>query len=236
MCRAIGQSVSPIFDRRTVAAPLVAAWDSIRTGLRRDLRRAHLRRLAEARGAWRVRRRIGRRSTSSCRASSWPIGCARISATGLAWRGRRRCRSVREVRIVAAADAPRPAPLLILEEIPAAPAPRSRARSVGAAISIRATGSRRSSSARPMKSPRPPPRRWQRADSVSFNPLVHPWRHRARQDPSAARHRPGVPRTPTRRRESCRCRPKSSWSSSSARCARMTRSASRAGCARPTCC
>jgi chromosomal replication initiator protein len=72
---------------------------------------------------------------------------------------------VRDVRVIAAADAPRPAPLLILEETPA-PAERDPTRP----ISTRATASRPSSSARPTKSRRPPRGPWRPLD-VGFNPL-----------------------------------------------------------------
>ncbi|QIL02163.1 chromosomal replication initiator protein DnaA [Sphingomonas sinipercae] len=102
-----------------LAAPLEAAWESIRSGLRRDLgartfdgwlKPAQLGTLDPDSGAldllmpsqfmadW-VRSHFGERLTLAWRATL-PI--------------------VREVRVMAAADAPKPAPLLILEEIPAA--------------------------------------------------------------------------------------------------------------------
>ena len=101
--------------------PLSAAWDSIRTGLRRDcgartfdgwLKPAELGTFDPDSGEldlilpskfmadW-VRSHFGERLTLAWR-SALPL--------------------VREVRITAAVDAPRPSPLLILEEIPAAPA------------------------------------------------------------------------------------------------------------------
>src|SRR4051812_24404393 len=100
-----------------VAAPLEAAWDSIRTGLRRDLgartfdgwlKPAELGAFEPDSGAldlvmpsqfmadW-VRSHFGERLT-------------------LAWKTV--LPVVRDVRVIAAADAPRPAPLLILEETP----------------------------------------------------------------------------------------------------------------------
>ena len=75
---------------------------------------------------------------------------------------------VREVRVVAAADAPRPSPLLILEDVPAAGARRAIPRRP---ISTRAIASKPSSSARPMKSPRPPRGPSPAPATVSFNPL-----------------------------------------------------------------
>ena len=101
----------------SVAAPLEAAWDSIRTGLRRDLgartfdgwlKPADLGDFDPDSGAldivmpsqfmadW-VRSHFGERLT-------------------LAWKTV--LPVVRDVRIIAAADAPRPAPLLILDEAP----------------------------------------------------------------------------------------------------------------------
>ena len=101
-----------------MAAPLEAAWESIRAGLRRDLgartfdgwlKPAELGQFEPDGGAldlvmpsqfmadW-VRSHFGDRLT-------------------LAWKTV--LPVVREVRVIAAADAPRPAPLLILEEIPA---------------------------------------------------------------------------------------------------------------------
>ncbi|MDQ3482271.1 MAG: chromosomal replication initiator protein DnaA [Pseudomonadota bacterium] len=102
-----------------MAAPLEAAWDSIRTGLRRDLgartfdgwlKPATLGALDPDTGTldilmpsqfmadW-VRSHFGERMTLAWK-TTLPI--------------------VRDVRIAATADAPRPAPLLILESIPAA--------------------------------------------------------------------------------------------------------------------
>ncbi|MBA3835113.1 MAG: chromosomal replication initiator protein DnaA [Sphingomonas sp.] len=106
-------------DESKVAAPLEAAWDSIRTGLRRDLgartfdgwlKPATLGALDPDTGTldilmpsqfmadW-VRSHFGERMTLAWK-TTLPI--------------------VRDVRIAATADAPRPAPLLILESIPAA--------------------------------------------------------------------------------------------------------------------
>src|SRR6185295_5102595 len=103
-----------------VAAPLEAAWESIRNGLRRDLgartfdgwlKPAELGAFEPDSGAldlvmpsqfmadW-VRSHFGERLTLAWR-TILPI--------------------VREVRVAAAADAPRPSPLLILEEVPEPP-------------------------------------------------------------------------------------------------------------------
>jgi chromosomal replication initiator protein len=150
-----------------LAAPLEAAWDSIRTGLRRDLgartfdgwlKPAQLGGLDPDSGAldllmpsqfmadW-VRSHFGERLTLAWR-STLPI--------------------VREVRVVAAADAPKPTPLLILEEIPpAGPAerdpsapnfdPRYRFETfvIGKANEVAATAARTLAT----------------ADAVNFNPL-----------------------------------------------------------------
>ena len=150
-----------------VAAPLEAAWDSIRIGLRRDLgartfdgwlKPAQLGSLDPDTGTlellmpsqfmadW-VRSHFGERLT-------------------LAWKTT--LPLVRDVRVVAACDAPKPAPLLILEEIPAAaPAerdpsapnfdPRYRFETfvIGKANEVAATAARTLST----------------ADQVSFNPL-----------------------------------------------------------------
>ncbi len=113
-----GASTSMELTGAPVAAPLEAAWDSIRTGLRRDLgartfdgwlKPAELGAFDPDAGAldivmpsqfmadW-VRSHFGERLT-------------------LAWKTV--LPVVREVRVMAAVDAPRPTPLLILEEAPA---------------------------------------------------------------------------------------------------------------------
>ena len=164
-----------------VAAPLEAAWESIRTGLRRDLgartfdgwlKPAELGGFEPDSGAldlvmpsqfmadW-VRSHFGERLT-------------------LAWKTV--LPVVREVRVIAAADAPRPAPLLILEDVPA-PAERDP------------------------NAPNFDPRyRFETfvIDSGDLaqrqlQPALHPWRDRPRQDPFAARHRPCLPRPQPRR-------------------------------------
>jgi chromosomal replication initiator protein len=150
-----------------VAAPLEAAWDLIRTGLRRDLgartfdgwlKPAQLGPLDPDTGTlellmpsqfmadW-VRSHFGERLT-------------------LAWKTT--LPLVRDVRVVAACDAPKPSPLLILEEIPAAAPverdpsapnfdPRYRFETfvIGKANEVAATAARTLST----------------ADQVSFNPL-----------------------------------------------------------------
>ena len=121
---------------------------------------------------------------------------------------------VREVRVVAGADAPRPSPLLILEEapepaargaIPSAPNfdPRYRFETfiIGKANEVAATAARTLAT----------------AEVGQLQSAVHPWRHGPRQDPLAARDRPRLPGAATAGAQSSRCRPKSSWSSSSAR-------------------
>ncbi len=100
-----------------IAAPLEAAWDSIRNGLRRDLgartfdgwlKPAGLGRLDPDSGALEI-------VMPSQFMADWVRSHFNERLT-LAWRTT--LPIVREVRVVAAADAPRPAPLLILEETP----------------------------------------------------------------------------------------------------------------------
>ena len=153
----------------SVLSPLDAAWDAIRTGLRRDLgartfdgwlKPAELGKLESETGElelvmpsqfmadW-VRSHFGERLT-------------------LAWKAV--LPLVRSVRIIASPDGPKPAPLLILEEIPAPPSltpprdpqapnfdPRYRFETfvVGKANEVAATAARTLAT----------------ADSVSFNPL-----------------------------------------------------------------
>jgi chromosomal replication initiator protein len=106
-----------------IAAPLEAAWDSIRAGLRRDLG-------ARTFDGWLKPAALG----------TFEPGCGALEIQmpsqfmadwvrshfgerlTLAWKTV--LPIVREVRVVAAADAPRPSPLLILEETPSAPAAR----------------------------------------------------------------------------------------------------------------
>ena len=123
----VGEPLSVIEPALAVdgETPLVAAWDSIRAGLRRDcgartfdgwLKPAELGAFEPDSGElqlvmpsqfmadW-VRNHFGERLTLAWR-SALPI--------------------VRSVRVVASADAPKPSPLLILEDIPAAPKDASR--------------------------------------------------------------------------------------------------------------
>jgi chromosomal replication initiator protein len=105
-----------------IAAPLDAAWESIRAGLRRDLG-------ARTYDGWLKPAEIGDFNADSGElAISMPsqfmadwVRSHFGDRLNLAWRAT--LPLVREVRIVAAADAPKPSPLLILEEIPAAPEP-----------------------------------------------------------------------------------------------------------------
>jgi chromosomal replication initiator protein len=106
-----------------VAAPLVAAWESIRTGLRRDCG-------ARTFDGWLKPAVLGEFDAESgtldlVMPSQFMADWVRShfgDRLGLAWKST--LPLVCEVRIVAAADAPRPAPLLILEEIPEPPAQR----------------------------------------------------------------------------------------------------------------
>ncbi|MEO6248952.1 MAG: chromosomal replication initiator protein DnaA [Sphingomicrobium sp.] len=105
-----------------LAAPLDAAWDSIRAGLRRDLG-------ARTFDGWLKPAEIGPFDAESgelalLMPSQFMADWVRShfgDRLNLAWRST--LPLVREVRIAAAADAPKPAPLLLLEDIPAAPEP-----------------------------------------------------------------------------------------------------------------
>ena len=150
-----------------VAAPLEAAWDSIRLGLRRDLG-------ARTFDGWLKPAALGAFDPDSgsldiLMPSQFMADWVRShfgERLALAWKTT--LPVVRDVRVVAAADAPRPAPLLILEEIPApgtverdpsAPNfdPRYRFESfvVGKANEVAATAARTLAT----------------AEQVSFNPL-----------------------------------------------------------------
>jgi len=101
-----------------MTAPLEAAWDSIRTGLRRDLG-------ARTFDGWLKPAELGSFDPDSgsldiVMPSQFMADWVRShfgERLTLAWKTV--LPIVREVRLVAAADAPRPAPLLILEEAPA---------------------------------------------------------------------------------------------------------------------
>ena len=101
-----------------VAAPLEAAWESIRTGLRRDLGTRTF-------DGWLKPAELGSFEPDSgtldlVMPSQFMADWVRShfgDRLTLAWKTV--LPVVREVRVIAAADAPRPAPLLILEEAPA---------------------------------------------------------------------------------------------------------------------
>ena len=103
--------------------PLSAAWESIRTGLRRDCG-------ARTFDGWLKPAELGAFDPDSgelelVMPSKFMADWVRShfgERMSLAWKTT--LPLVREVRIVAAADAPRPTPLLILEEIPAPAAER----------------------------------------------------------------------------------------------------------------
>ena len=100
-----------------IAAPLEAAWDSIRGGLRRDLG-------ARTFDGWLKPAALGpfdpgNGSLEIQMPSQFMADWVRShfgERLTLAWKTM--LPIVREVRVVAAADAPRPSPLLILEEVP----------------------------------------------------------------------------------------------------------------------
>uniref|UniRef100_UPI00286E4C39 chromosomal replication initiator protein DnaA n=1 Tax=Sphingomonas sp. TaxID=28214 RepID=UPI00286E4C39 len=116
VCQAIGEP--------RIAAPLEAAWESIRTGLRRDLG-------ARTFDGWLKPAALGEFDPDSgaleiVMPSQFMADWVRShfgDRLALAWKTA--LPIVREVRVAAASDAPRPSPLLILEEVPA-PAPVAR--------------------------------------------------------------------------------------------------------------
>ncbi len=171
-----------------VAAPLEAAWDSIRTGLRRDLG-------ARTFDGWLKPAELGAFEPDSgtldmVMPSQFMADWVRShfgERLTLAWKTV--LPVVRNVRVMAAADAPRPAPLLILEETPApverdpnAPNfdPRYRFETfiVGKANEVAATAARTLAT----------------VEERQLQPFVRPWQHRPRQDSPAARDRPQLPR------------------------------------------
>ena len=105
-----------------VPAPLDAAWESIRTGLRRDCG-------ARTFDGWLKPAELGAFDSESGELeivmpsqfmADW-VQSHFGDRLALAWRSTMPI--VRGVRIVAAADGPKPSPLLILDDIPAAPLP-----------------------------------------------------------------------------------------------------------------
>ncbi len=149
-----------------IAAPLEAAWDSIRTGLRRDLG-------ARTFDGWLKPAQLGALDPDSGTLellmpskfmADWVASHFGDRLT-LAWRAT--LPLVRGVTIIASADAPRPTSLLILEDVPAAPGERDPAAPnfdsryrfesfvVGKANEVAATAARTLAT----------------ADAVSFNPL-----------------------------------------------------------------
>ena len=105
-----------------IAAPLEAAWESIRAGLRRDLG-------ARTFDGWLKPAEVGPFDADSGELAiimpsqfmaDWVRGHFG-ERLNLAWRTT--LPLVREVRIAAALDAPKPSPLLVLEDIPEAPEP-----------------------------------------------------------------------------------------------------------------
>ncbi|HEU0310093.1 MAG TPA: DnaA N-terminal domain-containing protein, partial [Sphingomicrobium sp.] len=158
-----------VTEAGTVAAPLEAAWDSIRLGLRRDCG-------ARTFDGWLKPAELGAFDGDSGELeifmpsqfmADW-VESHFGDRLRLAWRTS--LPIVQDVKIVAAPDGPRPAPLLILEEIPA-PVPAEVERDpsapnfdkryrfetfvVGKANEVAATAARTLAT----------------ADSVSFNPL-----------------------------------------------------------------
>jgi chromosomal replication initiator protein len=162
-----GRTDSCQLDDSRVVAPLEAAWDSIRTGLRRDLG-------ARTFDGWLKPASLGGLDPDSGILdivmpsqfmADW-VTSHFGERLALAWKTT--LPIVRDIRVVAAADAPRPTPLLVLEEAPAPgvierdPAapnfdPRYRFESfvVGKANEVAATAARTLAT----------------ADQVSFNPL-----------------------------------------------------------------
>ena len=194
-----------------VSAPLEAAWESISERPSPRPRSAHVRRLAETRRTWRVRARQRNARLGDAQPVHGGLGAfafrraarARLEdrASGGSRRSRHRCRRCAAAR--AAAD-------------PRRVAAAGRARSRTLPISTRATVSRHSSSARPMRSRRRPPGPWRlrrRSASIPCSSTAG----RGVERPTSFT-RSATPFSPTTAAlESCRCRPRSSWSSSSGR-------------------
>jgi chromosomal replication initiator protein len=161
-----GRTDSCQLDDSKVAAPLEAAWESIRLGLRRDLG-------ARTFDGWLKPAELGTLDPDSgtleiLMPSQFMADWVRShfgERLTLAWKTT--LPPVRDVRIAAASDAPRPTPMLVLEEVPAGPAerdpsapnfdPRYRFESfvVGKANEVAATAARTLAT----------------AEQVSFNPL-----------------------------------------------------------------
>ena len=158
-----------VSDAATVPAPLEAAWETIRTGLRRDCG-------ARTFDGWLKPAELGAFDGDAgeleiIMPSQFMVDWVQNhfgERLALAWRNV--LPIVRDVRIIASPDGPKPAPLLVLEDIPAAPAtaaerdpsaPNFDARYrfdtfvVGKANEVAATAARTLAT----------------ADSVAFNPL-----------------------------------------------------------------
>ena len=162
--QAVGADSSTELAGAPVAAPIEAAWESIRTGLRRDLG-------ARTFDGWLKPAELGAFDPDSgsldiVMPSQFMADWVRShfgERLTLAWKTV--LPVVRNVRVIAAADAPRPAPLLILDESPA-PAerdpdapnfdPRYRFETfvVGKANEVAATAARTLASRAPRTRPR----------------------------------------------------------------------------------
>ena len=164
-----GDASAPDSAAPMIAAPLEAAWDMIRAGLRRDLG-------ARTFDGWLKPAELGGLDAESgeldiVMPSQFMADWVRShfgDRLALAWKSV--LPVVRSVRVVASADGPKPTPLLILEDIPAAPQPaavrdpqapnfdpryRFETFVVGKANEVAATAARTLAT----------------ADSVAFNPL-----------------------------------------------------------------
>ena len=171
-----------------VAAPLEAAWDSIRSGLRRDLG-------ARTFDGWLKPAELGAFEPDSgtldvVMPSQFMADWVRShfgERLTLAWKTV--LPVVRNVRVMAAADAPRPAPLLILDESSGACRARPKRAEFRPALSLRDLHRRQGERGRGD--------RCAHAGDVEDGRLQSPFRprrHRPRQDPLAARDRPQLPR------------------------------------------
>ena len=191
--QARGANSSVELSEAQVSAPLDAAWESIRSGLRRDLG-------ARTFDGWLKPAELGAFEPDTgtldvVMPSQFMADWVRShfgERLTLAWKTV--LPIVRDVRVIAAADAPRPAPLLILEETPP-PAerdpnapnfdPRYRFETfvVGKANEVAATAARTLAT----------------SPDGRLQPALHPRRHRPRQDPPAARDWSCFPRAQPRR-------------------------------------
>ena len=195
--------------------PIAAAWESIRAGLRRDCGARTFDGWLQPDRARRFRRATPARSTRHAQPVHGRLGADPFRRAAGARLAARCCRSSARSGSASAADGAQAA---------AAADPRGNSGGAGQPpasairrrpISSRATGSRISSSARPMRSPATPPGRSRpptRSPSTRCSSMAAPGAARPTCcTPSATTFHRAAGRAP----RSSTCRPRSSWSSSS---------------------